>query len=130
MQRCKAVRWFALRRLTRVDPHRPKSVTSPARIVHARWSPWAREHACPGFLATPGLARSSRGERDRIGPACSPRERHRRGLGWEEKKRGEWPEAMAYDLGSKTKWYYSSMSMSESISASFFKRTSTSQPSL
>src|SRR5262245_11769614 len=86
MQRCKAGRWFALRRLTKVDPHRPKSVTSPVRIVPARWSPWPREHAYPGFHATPGLARPSRGEHDRIGPACSPRERHRRGLGWEEKK--------------------------------------------
>src|SRR6266850_6804485 len=104
MQRCKAVRWFALRRLTKADPHRLKSVVSPVRIVRAQGSPWPRERAYPGFHGTPGLARSSRGGHGRIDPACSLRERHRRGLAWEEKKIGEWPEAMAYDLGSNTKW--------------------------
>src|SRR5262245_5341488 len=104
MQRCKVVRWFALRRLTKADPHKPKSVVSPARIARARSSPWPREHANPEFHGTRGRARSSPGGRVRIDPACSLCERRRRGLGWEEKKIGEWPEAMAYDLGSKTKW--------------------------
>src|SRR5262245_60939283 len=102
MQLCTAVRWFALRRLTKADPHRPKSVVFPVRIARAQWSPWPREHGYPGFHEAPDLARSSPGERGRIDPPCSPREQHRRGLRWEEKRIEEWREAMVYDLGSKT----------------------------
>src|SRR5262245_21263748 len=104
MQLCNAVKWFAPRRLTRAYPHRPKSVVFPEQIILARWSPWPREHGDPAFPATPDHARSSRGERGRIDPPCSPHERHRQGLQWEEKRIAELRGAMAYDLGSKTKW--------------------------
>src|SRR6266511_3293070 len=103
MQPCKAVRWFALRRLTKADPHRPKSVVSPARIVRARWRPWPRGRARLGFHGSSDHARSSPAARGRTDPCCALLEQRQPGLKWEEKKTGEWPEPMTYDLGSKTK---------------------------